>query len=539
MSQFIEEASSAVPDALEAFVRTHDDGLKLLGDEKVVFRPTEQGRVALISGGGSGHEPAHIGFVAEGLLHAAVCGNVFASPAVSQISAAIEQVSSGAEGTLLILKNYTGDRLNFGLAAERSPSPVEMVIVGDDIAIEGAANPRGLCGVLLIHKIAGHLSRAGRSLSEIRQVCQEAADSHLWTLGASLSECSMPGAAENQSNRVASGFVEIGMGIHGEPGAETKPFVSLKGLVQDMASQLEKATCQAEESDRFLLVVNNLGSCNGIEIGCILSAFLETPLGAKVSHAVSGPLLTALNMHGFSLSLLRLSETILEALLSPVAPSSAWIPLNEVRGRKESIHESNSTNLASRNWSLESDSSNLCKLVKKACEVIIKNHEALDTLDRAVGDGDTGATLRVGAERVLESLNAKNSDADVFLKIGLASESIGGSSGVILSIFFTAVAQKIHSSCNLGDALRYGVERISFYGGAKIGDRTLLDALIPAIESQSLAAAAKAARAGADETAKMNRALAGRAAYLKPESLVGNPDPGAVAVALALEGMIE
>ena len=191
---------------------------------KVVCRTDlPSSKVAIISGGGSGHEPSHAGFVGKGMLTAAVCGEVFASPSFDAVLAAILTVT-GKAGCLLIVPNYTGDRLNFGLAAERARGlgkKVEMVIVSDDIAIPDIAQPRGVAGVLFVHKIAGYLAEKGASLAVVAAAARSVASKSV-TLGISLSSCTLPGAG--REDRVPPGQAELGLGIHGEPGVDLIDF---------------------------------------------------------------------------------------------------------------------------------------------------------------------------------------------------------------------------------------------------------------------------------------------------------------------------
>lgn len=201
----------------------------------VVSRDWDKSKVAVISGGGSGHEPAHAGFLGKGMLTEAVCGDLFASPSVEAILNAIVAVT-GDSGCLLVVKNYTGDRLNFGLAAEkakRSGLKVEMVIVADDIALPVNKQPRGIAGTVLVHKIAGYAAGQGKSLAEVRELAQQACD-RLWSLGLAMATCNLPGI--NDVERIKP---ELGLGIHGEPGASVLTSHNSQQLVDTLVERLQ------------------------------------------------------------------------------------------------------------------------------------------------------------------------------------------------------------------------------------------------------------------------------------------------------------
>src|SRR5476649_2333389 len=227
MKKLINDVSGVVPDMLDG-IAALNPGLSLLQGSTIIVRADAEaaaarGEVALISGGGSGHEPAHGGYVGPGMLSAAVAGEVFTSPSTDAVLDAIRAVA-GAAGVLLIVKNYTGDRFNFGLAAEIARAegiPTEMVIVADDVARSASgdhAGRRGLAGTVLVHKIAGAASAAGRSLPEVARIAWEVAGG-LGTMGVALTPCTVP-AAGKPGFELADNEIEWGLGIHGEPGVE-------------------------------------------------------------------------------------------------------------------------------------------------------------------------------------------------------------------------------------------------------------------------------------------------------------------------------
>ncbi len=505
-------------------------------DIKVVVRTDwDRSKVAVVSGGGAGHEPAHAGFVGRGMLTAAVSGEVFASPSVDAVLAAIVAVT-GEAGCLLVVKNYTGDRLNFGLAAERARGlglAVEMVVVADDVAIAGAPQPRGVAGTLFVHKVAGHVAESGASLAEVKAAALHVAG-RVASLGIALTSCTIPG--QRAEPRMTAEEAELGLGIHGEPGAEKVALAEVHGLVAQMATRLgERAP-----TGRLAVLLNNLGGVPTIEMGVVLHSLLTGALGARIAWVV-GPaaLMTSLDMKGFSISVLALDDDLEVALRAPVAPC-AW---PQVRPRGGATLAPLPDALRQAAFTPSSHAGREAAL-EAVCGALVAAEATLDALDAKIGDGDTGTTL-ANAARSLLARKATLPFADASTLFGALSQhlsaTMGGSSGVLLGIFTAAVSAALKSDVPLGEALRSGVGRVQEYGGAREGDRTMLDALVPAIAvlagDGTLAEAAVAARDGAERTAALEVARAGRSGYLRADVLRGVADPGAVAVALVLEAL--
>lgn len=540
MKHFFNRRESIVTEALDGLLRTSPPGrlarLDTYPDIKVVVRADwDKSKVAVVSGGGAGHEPSHAGFVGRGLLTAAVSGEIFASPSVEAVLAAIRAVT-GAPGCLLVVKNYTGDRLNFGLAAERARAEgfkVEMVIVADDIALPDLDQPRGVAGTLFVHKIAGHHAETGADLATVAAAARSAAGD-IASLGVSLSSCSIPGQAHEA--RLGADEGELGLGIHGEPGVERIPLQAAEAITTLMAERL--AAKLVPGADHALLI-NNLGAVPPLEMSLIADTVLRSPLGARVKLVI-GPaaLMTALNMNGFSLSLLRLDagrEAALVSAVEPLAwrPAVATSPVQTVPA-PAAVHDA--APAASRDPAAEA-------VILLACTTLMGLEEELNRLDARAGDGDTGSTVATGA-RAIEARLAALPLADPAATMQAIGETLGqamgGSSGVLMSIFFTASAKAMRETGDLAAALLAGLDRMTFYGGATPGARTLVDALDPALRAlgpSGLAAAAAAAAEGAEATRAMTRARAGRAAYVGARDLEGSPDPGAVAVARVFEAL--
>ncbi|API51314.1 dihydroxyacetone kinase [Rhizobium leguminosarum] len=537
MKHFFNRRENIVTEALDGLLLTSSKGrlarLDSFPDIKVILRADwDKSKVAIISGGGAGHEPSHAGFVGKGMLTAAVSGEIFASPSVDAVLTAIRAVA-GEKGALLIVKNYTGDRLNFGLAAEKARAEgfdVEMVIVADDIAIPGINQPRGVAGTLFVHKIAGYHAERSEDLKTVAAHAAAAAGD-IVSLGMSLSTCSVPGQAHE--DRLGENEGELGLGIHGEPGVERITLQPVANIVSTMVARLSPTL---REGASHCLLINNLGAVPPLEMTVIANAVLSSPLGHRLRLIIGpAPMMTALNMNGFSLSLIRLDAAREVALTAAVEPH-AWMPAVERHEIQIIAAPRTSAGLNGANGMAGENSRNR-RLITALCEHLISQETELNRLDGCVGDGDTGSTVASGARSVLARLDTLPLDrpAATLASLGeILGTSMGGSSGVLLSIFFTAAAKTMADKADISAALLAGLDRMTFYGGAAVGDRTMVDALSPALQalaSGDVIAAAKAAAAGAESTKTMMKARAGRASYVGERDLAGVADPGAVAVA--------
>ena len=539
MQNFYNDKDQIVTDAIDGLITSSGGRVRRFKDDsyaRVVVRSDwDKSKVAIISGGGSGHEPAHAGLVGAGLLTAAVCGGVYASPSVDAVLSAILEVT-GSAGCLLVIKNYTGDRLNFGLAAEKAKSmghKVEIVIVGDDIAIENAPQPRGIAGTVFVHKVAGYLSEQGESLADVLSAAN-AVNQNLRSLGIARDTCTVPGT-EKQS-RIADDEVEVGLGIHGEPGVEVATFANCSDLMRDCSKRL---IAKVDASKRHIALFNNLGGLNGLECAVLFKEFMATEL-ALVSDFTLGPvpIMTALDMPGFSITMLPLDDSYREALLAPI-DHPVW-PQHEPVTVVESINPPNLETLSFE----ASENAEVRSVLSAAIDACIAMEDDLNQLDSKVGDGDTGTTFAAAARTVqseLDRLPLANG-ADLLSALGdIKGKSMGGSSGVLFAIMFENASVAFKSKPNWSTALSAGLDAMQKYGGAKPGDRTLIDALKPALDAlvadRSLGEAVQQARDGADATASMLTAGAGRSSYLEARSLEGVADPGAEGVARIFEAV--
>ncbi|KIC47355.1 dihydroxyacetone kinase [Ruegeria sp. ANG-S4] len=536
MAQFLNTKETLVTDAIDGLLASSGGALTRLDGYphiKVVYRSDwDKSKVALVSGGGSGHEPAHAGFVGAGMLTAAVCGEVFASPSVEAVLAGILAVT-GEAGCLLIVKNYTGDRLNFGLAAERARAlgrKVEMVVVDDDIALPDLPQPRGVAGTLLVHKIAGALAENGADLETVTAAATAVIDKVV-SIGMSLDTCTVPGSPKE--DRIAPGKAELGLGIHGEPGVEQVDFAN---ALTAMGTVVEKLRQRVSAGDCVALV-NNLGSTTPLEMSVLTHALCETGIAGHIIGPA--PMMTSLDMHGFSVSILPVSPDDLSGLEAPVDPV-AWPGVNRIEAVRIAPLPDGLTPIDP----IPSNNPATRETIARLSELLINAERKLNELDAKSGDGDTGSTLATAARALQGSLD-RMPLADLtqlFPALGNElSQTMGGSSGVILAIFFNAAGDACASGASISKSLVEGLNRVSQVGGAKVGDRTMIDALAPALAAlpSGLSHAASAARQGADSTANIHRAKAGRAAYVPEENLMGNNDPGAEAVALLFEGLAQ
>lgn len=537
MAQFINRKEDIVTEAVDGMVAAAGGRLaRLEGNPHirvVVRRDWDRSKVALVSGGGSGHEPSHVGFVGAGMLTAAVCGDVFASPSVDAVLAGILAVT-GPAGCLLIVKNYTGDRLNFGLAAERAKAfglNVEMVIVDDDIALPDSPQARGLAGTLFVHKIAGALTENGADLQTVAAAARRVV-AGTRSIGMSLDTCTIPGSPKEL--RIPDGMAELGLGIHGEAGVEQ---VAIAGARKAIAAVSEKLLPTMSDQPHVALI-NNLGGTTVLEMAVLLNEIRLSPLGARIADLI-GPaaMMTSLDMRGFSISVYPADQADLVLLRQP-APLPAW---PGVSGLSRVFTQALPDGLAPIMPKASSHPATRAFLIR-CCEELIAAERDLNALDAKSGDGDTGSTL-AGAARALIQAADRLPLADhtqLYRAIGLElSQTMGGSSGVLLAIYFTAAGDAASSGLPLRLAMKAGLARMQEVGGAKLGDRTMVDALAPALDAleHGLVAAATAARQGAALTATMTKANAGRAAYISASQLAGQVDPGAEAVARLFEHM--
>lgn len=557
--------------------------INVIPSEKVVFNSQSNGaqKVTVISGGGAGHEPLHGGYVGDNLLDAAVSGHIFASPNTNQILAAVKQKADKKKGAVIVVKNYTGDILHFGLVTERAKAlgyPVEMVVVSDDVAVGRSQNAmvgrRGLAGTAIVHKVLGYASHK-LDLKLLVSLGQEI-NANLATIGASLDRTSIPNSKGEKVETTADNKFELGLGIHNEPGEE----LELKG-VDDVVKLMFKKLVSAEDkerhyvdfnldSDETVLLLNNIGGTSSLELNILTEHIVKNyPFQKAPKRILVSDFVTSLNAPGFSITILNLTgasssefpeKSILEALDAPTnAPG--WKPKNVDWGltskEVESPMESHSNIVYSN---LRVDKQKLRKSIELALQSVKEAEPKITHYDTLVGDGDCGETLVAGANGILESLKNDTTWNDYLgdpvytlsRVTEIVEKEMGGTSGGIYSIFFTSLVFQLQnikggfSVPKFADAMHKALHDGLFkYTKARVGGRTLVDALEPFVdalkETGDVQNALKAAEDGCEATKKMT-AKFGRASYVSSDQFEkegGIPDPGAVGVVALLTGFLK
>ncbi|MFT4186732.1 MAG: dihydroxyacetone kinase subunit DhaK [Micrococcaceae bacterium] len=327
MKKIINEPKDVVPEMVKGLAQAHHEIIEQVPNTYVLKQKDIKKQVALISGGGSGHEPAHAGFVGDGMLQAAICGQVFTSPTPDEVHAAIKAADQG-EGVLMVVKNYSGDVMNFDMAkdmAEMDDIKVASVLVDDDIAVEDSTytqGKRGVAGTIFVHKILGAAARNGASLDELVKLGEKVVK-NLKTIGVALTGATVPEVGK-------PGFVleddeiEYGVGIHGEPGYRKEKIKTSRGMAEELTSKLKEAF-DWDKSDKFAVLVNGLGGTPLMEqyvfFGDVMDILGKENL--ETAYSKVGNFMTSLEMAGLSLTMLKLEDDWVAALNEPVA-APAW-----------------------------------------------------------------------------------------------------------------------------------------------------------------------------------------------------------------------
>lgn len=561
MKKLISDPRHLVREVLEGLADTTPN-LALLDTENVLFcwneQDVQQRPVAVLSGGGSGHEPGHAGYVGAGMLTAAIAGDVFTSPSVDAVLAAIMAVA-GPRGAVLIVKNYTGDRLNFGLAAEMATAqgiPTEIVVVADDVALRDIVpreRRRGIAGMVLVHKVAGSAAATGLPLNEVAALARAAAEA-VGTMGVALGACTVP-AVGKPGFTLGDDEIEIGLGIHGEKGVERVRLQPVDVLVDRMVDTIiaDKALAAGQ---RIAILVNGLGSTPPIELAVIARRSLARAreAGLVVERLYSGVYLSALDMAGCSISMLPLTDALLAALDAPTE-ARAWSSDGRIASERRIVAAPQTASTA-LDRPRGKDAEAIHAVAEAIAAALIAHETLLADLDSQAGDGDLGASMVRGADaiRALPE-HAFNTRASACAAIAdTLRRAIAGSSGPFYA------AGLVRAAAVLGDkaeasatdwlaAFTAAVDAVEQLGGARVGNRTMVDALRPAAAAwaSDLAGGAKPitafdaavneARKGADATANMAPSL-GRASYLG-DRVKGIKDGGAVAVTIWLDAIRE
>lgn len=558
MKKLVNDPRAVVREMLEGFVDLNPS-LALLDRENVVVRmpiePPAARPVVVISGGGSGHEPAHAGYVGQGMLAAAVVGDVFTSPSVDAVLAAI-RATAGPRGAVLVVKNYTGDRLNFGLAAEMATAagiPTRMVIVADDAALRDTVERgrrRGIAGTVLVHKVAGAAAAAGLSLDAVVDEAVRVGAA-LATMGVALGACTVP-AAGRPGFTIAEDEMELGLGIHGEQGVQRLSLQPADSIVDTiLATILDDLSLLPGE--RIALLVNGLGGTPPMELSIVARRAMEVlrERGLQVERAWCGTFMSALEMPGCSLTVLRVDDAMLARLDAP-ADASAWPGQGRVGSRR-------TVSLPAEPATLSGPpvagplTATLRSAAHRVADALDAAEHDLTALDSRAGDGDLGLSMARGAAAIRALPEASwDAPAMALAAIGNAlRRAIAGSSGPFYATALIRAARCLDAAVPTpqvwAHAFAEAVASVGELGGARPGDRTMLDALAPAARAltegiergaslaEAWGSALRAAEEGCAATAAMRPRL-GRAAYLGDRAL-GAPDAGASAVLVWMKAL--
>lgn len=569
MKKIINRPETVVTEMCKGLVLTNPD-LEFVKKYKVIRKKNlDKNKVSLISGGGSGHEPAHAGFVGKGMLDAAVCGDVFASPSQIQVYQAIKE-TVGDKGTLLIIKNYSGDMMNFKNAAhlaEEDGIQVDYVKVDDDIAVKDSlytVGRRGVAGTVLVHKIAGAAAEKGGSLKEVKAAAENAI-SNVRSIGFALSSCTVP-AKGTPTFELKENEMEYGVGIHGEPGIQRENIPSADELAKRMTDALAEEL-NVTQGEEVTVLVNGFGSTPLQEL------YLFNYAVAKVLHekniriyrSFAGNYMTSIDMLGASLTFMKMNAELKELLdqesEAPAFSVKGHVPEivleEEIRECKEEdlTEESYKACAEVRNEKITLE--NIVYMVETMSHCIIKNEIPFCELDSHAGDGDFGMSVAKGFRQLKkewkELTKEHTSSIGEFLQACsmVIMEHCGGASGPIWGSAFRAAGKKADGKTELtifefADMMQEAVTGIqktgeySFGRGAVVGDKTLIDALVPCADTWTACAdkketfehaftkAAQAAVQGAKDTEAI-AARMGRAGTVGDRS-IGYPDAGAYAL---------
>ncbi|ADE68836.1 MULTISPECIES: dihydroxyacetone kinase subunit DhaK [Priestia] len=569
MKKIINKPEDVVLEMCKGMVLAHTE-LNLIEKYKVIKKEQiNKNKVSIISGGGSGHEPAHAGYVGKGMLDAAVCGDVFASPSQIQIYQAIKETASD-KGTLLVIKNYSGDMMNFKNAAylaEEDGIQVDYVKVDDDIAVQDSlytVGRRGVAGTVLVHKIAGAAAERGYDLPKVKEAAENAI-ANVKSIGIGLTSCTVP-AKGTPTFEIAEDEMEFGVGIHGEPGIRREKIISADELAERMVTALLKEIGIEDGKGEVAVLINGFGSTPLQELYLLNHSVIRELSRRKVTIARTfvGNYMTAIDMAGASISIMKLDEN-LKSLLSEECDTPALrikgevpaVTYDEIIGTVEAPKVSYEVQ-TNKEYSVVTENrltlNNIIFMVDQMSECIIRNEIPFCELDSHAGDGDFGMSVAKGFKQLKsewhEILENKSNDIGNFLEACsiVIMEHCGGASGPIWGSAFRAAGKNTESKTELtlaefAEMVQASVKGIqatgerSFGRGAVVGDKTLIDALVPyadtltssAAEGESLKHALVKATEAAVEGAKSTEQIVarmGRAGTVGERSL-GYPDAGA------------
>lgn len=549
----------------EGFAAAYPDWVTAVPGGLVRSTTVPHGQVAIVTGGGSGHYPAFAGLVGPGLAHGAALGNIFASPSAAQVYQVAKAAESGG-GVLLTYGNYAGDVLNFTQAQERLIAEgieCRTVVVTDDVASAGpdeAEKRRGIAGDLVVFKVAAAAAEAGLPLADVAELADRA-NAVTRSLGVAFTGCTLPGAAEPLFT-VPAGRMAVGMGIHGEPGIDEQDIPTAEALADLLLDRLLAERPEAA-SDRVVVLLNGLG---GVKYGelFVLYRSLARRLAQAGLHIVQpeiGELVTSFEMAGTSLTLAWLDEEMAHYWGLP-ANTPAFRKGSRPLGTRAQVTDASHEDHAARVESSPASRDAAALIVQALCtvqETIDTQAEHLGELDAVAGDGDHGIGMQRGSHAGLTAARSAAEGgagaADVLRAAAEAwADQAGGTSGALWGALLNAVATPLGNTEQVTlDRLAAGVSdgagAVRTFGKVDLGDKTMVDALMPfaaqfadaaaanATLGSALRRAATAAQQAAEETADL-LPRAGRARPHAAKSL-GTPDPGAYSFALICRALAD
>ncbi|EPY6471059.1 dihydroxyacetone kinase subunit DhaK [Clostridium sporogenes] len=571
MKKIINKPETVVMEMCNGIAMAHPE-LEFVRKYKVMKKKKiNKNKVSLISGGGSGHEPAHAGFIGKGMLDAAVCGDVFASPSQIQVYKAIKATAS-EKGTLLIIKNYSGDIMNFKNAthlASEDGIKVDYVKVDDDIAVEDSlytVGRRGVAGTVLVHKIAGAAAELGLSLEEVKSIAEKAV-SNVRSLGFALSSCTVP-AKRTPTFQLAEDEMEFGVGIHGEPGIVREKIATADELAKKIVdSILKDMKIDESNNEEVALLINGFGATPLQELYLFNNSVTAelAKRNIKINRIFVGNYMTSIDMEGASVSIMKLDKELKE-LLSKESDTPAFKVSGPVEPVEYIALENNNDAIKEVTFDLETCDchseikdekitlDNMIYIIDKMSEVIIANEVHFCELDSHAGDGDFGMSVAKGFKQLKREwkhiLKEDNMTIGKFLNECslVIMEHCGGASGPIWGSAFRSAGKQVGdkkelSVSDFAEMMQAAVKGIqatgerSFGRGAVVGDKTLIDALVPCADlwsesannNTSIHEAFQNGAAAAVKGAKMTEEIVarmGRAGTVGERS-IGYPDAGA------------
>jgi len=567
----VEDMINGYAEAYSRYVR------KVHGYNALVYKKHRKDKVAIVIGGGSGHEPLFPGYVGAGLADAVACGNVCASPNPELIYEAAKQVDQG-KGVLFIYGCYAGDNLNFDMGEEichQHGIKTAHVRVWDDVASappERTTDRRGIAGDVFTFKVAGAAADAGLSLEEVLRVTEEARDS-LRSIGVCISPCTLPGN-DGPTFTLGEDEMEFGMGLHGEPGIERTKLQPADAVVDRMYSEIAK-DLGLKADDEVCVLVNGLGSTPVFELATVYYDLHKLLVRDKIKvyDVDLGSYCTSMEMGGFSITIMRLNDELKKYYDMPCY--SPFYAKGELTGasaaaeeevEEEAVDEEETMSeedlapapvVRSREGVLtELGAEDVRNMLLYVANKVIDKKTYLTEVDSAIGDGDHGIGMAGGMQKAKKKLLSMKGEKNVyklFEEAGTAMlMSMGGASGVIFGSLYLAgakgmPAKEVLTGEDLADMEKKSLSVIQERGGAKVGDKTMVDALSPAVEAleenrgKSLAEVLEAAEEGARqgmENTKKYIAKFGRAKSLM-ERAIGHQDAGATSVYFIFQGMRE